>query len=262
LIEGRYKGIVDREPRGRGRHTEGYYPGKLSCRIDTIPGMQPTDDKVIFLEFDPPDVDPRYSIKRNDKVEFSVVEDARTRTKRATNIQPLRETGIITSIKDGIGIISRDDKSTEDEVTFYVSEQDASTDLPVGTVVEFLATLNTRTKTMNANDVKPLELGKKRITKSASLLPPMTGGSLGGKSGVVVLRQPIPGDGTRGFTAVGRGKLLSEDRDRLLSSYFQPQQASNSNNNNNNNNGYGILSGLPSIQNHYASLDTEILEQQ
>lgn len=215
----------------------------------------------MFLDFDPSDVDPRFSIKRNDKVEFSVIEDSRTRMKRATNIQPLRETGLITSIKDTIGIISRDDKSTEEEVIFYTSEVELSFDLQVGAVVEFLAVLNTRTKTMNAYDVKPLAPGKKR-TKTATPLPTLTGGSVGGKSGVVVLRQPIPGDGTRGFTAVGRGKLLHEDREKLLGTYIQPQQQQAFNNNNNN--GYGIFSGLPSIQNHYASLDqdAETLEQQ
>lgn len=177
--------------------------------------------------------------------------------KRATNIQPLRETGVITSIKDSIGVISRDDKSYEEEVIFYTSELEPGLDLPVGTVAEFLAVLNSRTKTMNAYDVKPLAQGKKRSVKSA--MPALSGGTVGsGKSGVVVLRQPIPGDGTRGFTAVGRGKLLPDDRDKLVTTYFQPQQTTN------NNNGYGILSGLPSIQNHYASLDqdTEVLEQQ
>mmetsp|Transcript_19970 Transcript_19970/g.27935 ORF Transcript_19970/g.27935 Transcript_19970/m.27935 type:complete len:113 (-) Transcript_19970:396-734(-) len=112
---------------------------------------------------------------------------------------------------------------------------------------------------MNAYDVRPLSPGKKRTQRSAIPFPTPTGGTVGGKSGVVVLRQPIPGDGTRGFTAVGRGKLLPEDRDKLVTTYFQPPQATNSNNNNN---GYGMLSGFS--QNHYASLDqdTQALEQQ
>lgn len=165
---------------------------------------------------------------------------------------------MITSIKDGVGLVSRDDKTSEEEVTFYTNEVEPGTDLQVGAVIEFFAVLNSRTKTMNAYDVRPLSPGKKRTPKSAIPFPTPTGGTVGGKSGVVVLRQPIPGDGTRGFTAVGRGKLLPEDRDRLVTTYFQPPQATNSNNNN----GYGMLSGFS--QNHYASLeqDTEALEQQ
>lgn len=208
------------------------------------------------MEFDQSDIDPRFSVKRNDKVEFSIVEDSRTRTKRAHNIHPLKETGILTSIKDGVGNITPDDKSIEDEIIFHTSEMEQPNQLQQGSILEFFAILNNRTKTMNAYDVKLVSPGKKRTIRSAIPTPTPTGGTVGGKSGVVVLRQPLPGDGTRGFTAVGRGKLLPDDRDRMVQTFFQPQ-TTNSNNSNNNNNGYGILSGL----NHYASLEQEILEQ-
>jgi len=133
--------------------------------------------------------------------------------KRATNIQPLRETVVITNIKDKFEIISKDDKFKE--------EVNSNLELQFGSSIEFHTVFNSRTKTMNAYDIKPLPSSKKRSAKPAILITSQTEGTVFGKSGVVILRQPIPGDGTRGFISVGRGKLLLEDRDRLVTNYFQ-----------------------------------------
>jgi hypothetical protein len=111
-LEGRFKGIIEHELRGRGFHSEGYN-GRLSM-------VQHEGEDPIQLEYQVEDFDKKFILKRGDYVEFSIAVDNRSKIRRATNIVPCKETGNITAIKKDHGIIISENR--KDEITYELSD--------------------------------------------------------------------------------------------------------------------------------------------
>jgi len=140
--DGRYTGIVDRELRGRGR--EGY-GGKISYSVEE-------GGLTSLIDFNGEDVDSRYTLRRGDKVQFSIAEDPRTKAQRASNVVPHTEVGVVCTTKENFGFIKL--ASSNDEIFFHQSEVGENVALNPGDQVEFHTVLNPRTKTLSAQSIR------------------------------------------------------------------------------------------------------------
>jgi len=198
VLEGRLKGVVDREPRRRN--------DTFSGRLSYLP--QHENAKPEFVDFDLEDIDKRCFLRLGDKLEFNLAIDKRTKTKKATNIILQREIGKIDSISNRTGLIRCDDQTREDKLFFHLQDVQEGVQLHAGDVVEFLVVFNSRQKSFSAQDIRLYqEMIPKTVIKRAET-----------KETLVVLRQPLA-PGTTPF-GVGRGKFLPEDREKLRSNYL------------------------------------------
>lgn len=206
-LPGRYSGIVERELRGRGHHSEAY-GGKISF---TNP-----DTKVVeALPFDAEDVDKRFVLKRGDKVEFSIATNRRNKEKKASSIVLMRETGVVEGIKQSYGFIQCDEKAhAEEKLFFHEREVEEGVVLQEGDIVEFLRVYNNRNKDFNAVDIKKLRDGTPSIKESPKK-PLLNINKV--ESKVFILRQPRSAGWTQPF-ASSRGKLQYEEVDKLTQS--------------------------------------------
>jgi len=142
--EAKQVGIVDRELRGRGRDGFG---GKISYKTE-----ERDDAPFSLADFNGEDVDPRFTLRRGDRVQFTLVEDPRTKALRATNIIPQTEVGVVSTTKENFGFIRL--QTSSDEIFFHQSEVGGNLSLNPGDQVEFHTVLNPRTKTLSAQGIR------------------------------------------------------------------------------------------------------------
>jgi len=203
-LPGRHPGIVDRELRGRGHHSE-TYGGKITFQSPDTKAME-------SLPFDAEDVDKRFSLKRGDRVEFSIATNRRNKEKKASNIVLMRETGVVEGIKQSYGFIHCDEKGHEDKLFFHEREVEEGTILQEGDIVEFLRVYSSRNKDYNAIEIKKI---KDAAIRESPKKPHLNINKVDSK--VFILRQPKSAGWTQSF-APGRGKLLNEEVDKLTQS--------------------------------------------
>lgn len=202
-LPGRFSGIVERELRGRGHHSESY-GGKITF-------TNPETKVIDFLPFDSEDVDKRFSLKRGDKVEFNVSSNKRNKEKKATNIVLMRETGIVEGIKQSYGFIHCDEKGhNEDKLFFHEREVQEGVVLTEGDVVEFLRVYNSRNKDYNAVDIKKIRDGAP--VRESPKKPQLNINKVDSK--VFILRQPKSAGWTQPFSP-SRGKLQNDEVEKL-----------------------------------------------
>jgi len=201
ILEGRYKGTIEKELRGRGQHSEAYR-GKLSM-------TQQEGENSVTLDFGTDDIDNKYTLRRGDKVEFNIAVDNRTKSRRATHIVPSRETGTVTSIRKEFGVISTDSNK---DIFFDLTEVPKDQTLKPGDRVEFILIYHPKTKETLAQNiiVLPEEQGQRPTIHKME------------KDTVTVLRQPLTPDSTPKFGG-GRGRLLPQDREKLIRGANSPK---------------------------------------
>eukprot|EP01117_Protostelium_nocturnum_P004597 TRINITY_DN165_c0_g1_i1.p1 TRINITY_DN165_c0_g1~~TRINITY_DN165_c0_g1_i1.p1 ORF type:complete len:1096 (+),score=427.06 TRINITY_DN165_c0_g1_i1:121-3408(+) len=193
--EVRYTGIVDRELKGRGREGFG---GKISYKTDDSPAVEEGGIAgLTLIDFNGEDVDSRYALRRGDKVEFSIAEDARTKAMKATNIVPHTEVGVVSTVKENFGFIKL--ANSQDEIFFHQSEVGDSNPLHPGELVEFHTVLNPRTKALSAQGIRKsggnlsfsspnISTGRFNLQSSANSLNNSLGGGSASNSPQVNLR--------------------------------------------------------------------------
>lgn len=105
----RHTGVIDREPRGRG------VGGKISYKIE-----DKDDAPFSLVDFSGEEVDTRFNLKKGDRVQFTLVEDPRTKAVRAVGVVPASEFGVVATTKENFGFIRL--QSSSDEIFFHQSE--------------------------------------------------------------------------------------------------------------------------------------------
>jgi len=199
--------------------------------------MKVTEDTSESLEFDINDVEKNFNLRKGDKVEFNIAIVKQTKAKKATNIVLLRETGTIEGIKNSYGFITFDgmnEKNPDDRLFFHESEVEKGVTLQPGDVVEFLRVYNPRTKAMNAIEIKRLKEAPPSTKK------PQLNINRVPEQKIVAIRQPKSADWTQPF-AGGRGKLLPEEKNKLLAAFLANASSSSP--------------STPHIQNHNETIN-------
>jgi len=212
IIEGRVNGVVQKEIKWP-THSSSYNThhsdslGKISYQIGE------TNEQ---LEFDVEDVDKMFShnLRKGDKVSFEIAINKQSNSRKATNIQLQREDGIVDGIKSNYGFIQLE--NVDERIFFHESEVEKGVTLQPGDTVEFLRVFNSRTKSVNAIEIKR--------TKEA-IIPnkPKTFTHKTTNDKVNVLRQPHGPDWTIAFSP-SRGKFSLDEKSKLLQNLNNQQQ--------------------------------------
>jgi len=216
IYEGRVRGLVEVELKNRS--TSETNVGKIR--------VMEGEHKDASVDFRVDDVDKKFVLRKGDKVEANIGFDFRLKSKFATNISLVREQGVVLSVKPTFGFLQADDLSKPDALYFQIQNKNGDAapsdgSFQVGDRVEFVTIFNSRTKSMNAdelvvisrNPAPPIASTESKV--ASPMLTPKGRNKSGTREGMVVLRQPQAPDSTMPWGA-GRGRLTIEDRNKMV----------------------------------------------
>jgi len=156
ILEGRVNGIIERENR-RPVHSNYSSYSNYSSEEKIGKILYQNGENSELLEFDVDDIDKSFSfnLRKGDKVSFNIAVNKQSDSRKATNIQLQREVGAVEGIKNNYGFIQLD--NVDERIFFHESEVEKGVTLQPGDVVEFLRVFNSRSKSVNAVEIKRIK---------------------------------------------------------------------------------------------------------